>query len=138
MSKQTHLTNLVVNAQANALGALADGGFVDIYDGDQPVDGDDELTGQTLGVTLALGSPAFAPAALGIITANPIASALIMNDIVAKWGRVYRADHATKVMDISVGVSDANLIVRTTTFVRGVLLSCSGFTHTVAKKTIGA
>jgi hypothetical protein len=36
MPLNTQLTNAAVNAEANALAALLNGGFIDIYDGTQP------------------------------------------------------------------------------------------------------
>lgn len=69
MAKNTQLTNLAVNTEANALGALMDGGFIDVYDGTQPLSGDTSLAGQTLGVTLTFGTPAFAAAAAGTLIA---------------------------------------------------------------------
>jgi hypothetical protein len=72
MAKRTVLSELSVNTEANAFAALMDGGFIDFYDGAPPKDADTPVKGQTLGVTLGFGSPAFGPAVAGVITANPI------------------------------------------------------------------
>lgn len=56
MTKNTRLSTLVVNAQADALAALAAGGFLDMYDGVQPKSADDPVTTQKLGVSQAAHS----------------------------------------------------------------------------------
>lgn len=144
MAKNTRLTDLAVNAEADAFGALMNGGFIDIYDGTQPTSSDDAINGQRLGVTLTFGNPAFIPAIGGILSANPINSGVIVNQInPATWARIYRSDHKTVVMDVSVGMDDPragliyNIALPTVHLVPGVTLSFSSFTHSVAKSTPG-
>lgn len=130
--KRTVLSELSVNTEANAFAALMDGGFVDFYDGAPPKDADTPVKGQTLGVTLAFGSPAFGPAVAGVITANPITPGVAVARLnPATWARVYRADHRSAVMDVSVGVEDATITLPTTDIGPGVLVTCSYFSHKV-------
>lgn len=136
MSKNTQLTTLAVNTEADAFAALMNDGYLDIYDGSQPANGDVAISGQTLGVSIRFGAPAFLPAVAGLIAANPMTPGVIAASInPATWGRVYRSDHVTPVMDVSVGTSDANVVLPTTNLVAGVTVTVGSFTHTVAKST---
>lgn len=138
MAKDTRLTNLVATIQADALGALLNGGYIDILDGTRPATSDTPIAGQVVGVTLQLGTPAFAPAVDGILTANAIAPGVIINAISpATWGRVYKSDHVTAVLDISVGTNNANLLVATVVFTPGVTVQCLGWVHNVIKAAPG-
>jgi hypothetical protein len=137
MSKNTQLTNLAVNAMADALAALANGGSVKIYDGAQPATGDTAISTQVLLATLGLSATAFAAAVAGVITANAITAGVAGNTGTAAWFRVFKSDGATAVFDGSVGTSAANLILPTTSITAGVSVTCSSFTHTVQKATAG-
>jgi hypothetical protein len=139
MAKSTRLTNLAVNTEADAFARLMDGGFIDIYDGAQPESGDTPVSKQVLAVTLGLGSPAFMPALDGILIANPITSGVAKASVnPATWARVYRADHKTVVMDLSVGTRDANIILKTANIPEGVKIECSSFQHLIPKSLPGS
>lgn len=140
MPKSTRLSDIVVNAQADALASLLKDGFIDIYDGAQPESADVAVTTQRRCVSLKLGSPAFLPAEKGVLSANPIASGVAEADAEpATWARLYRADHKTPVMDVSVGTKDggSNIVLPTARIIRGVTVSCTSFVHSVAKSTPG-
>ena len=135
--KRTNLTDLAANAEADAFASLMDGGSIGIYDGEQPDTADDPLSGQKLGVTLGLSSPAFGRAAAGIIVANPIAAGTAIASLQrATWARVYSADRKP-VMDVSVGTRDAVIILPTVSIPAGVTVTCSFFSHAVTKSTDG-
>jgi len=140
MSRHTRLSSVLVNRQADVLAKLLVDGFIDIYDGLQPNDADDPISGgQTLGVTLRFGNPAFLPAEKGSIAANPIQSGTAVAELKkATWARCYADDHKTAVMDVTVGTADANIILPATHIVRGVMVGCTSFVHSIAKKTAGA
>lgn len=138
MAKNTQLTDLAVNTEGDAFSVLMDGGFIDMYTGSQPATGDTALGAQVLLVTLEFGTPAFSSAVAGIITANPITAGVAIATGTATWARIYRSDHTTKVMDCSVGTNAANIIVPTTAVSSGITVSCSSFTHTIAKATSGS
>jgi hypothetical protein len=70
MAKNTQLTNLAVNTEADALAALCNGGFMDIYDGTQPATGDTAITTQNKLASCALNATAFGAAVAGVLTAN--------------------------------------------------------------------
>ena len=143
MALNTQLTNLAVNTEANALAALANGGYIDILSGTQPASGDTAVGSQVVLTSLGFSATAFGTASNGVITANAIASGMgsvgaTMGGTAATWFRVYKSDHTTALWDGSVGTSAANMILSTTTISTGLVVSCSSFTHTVAKATSGS
>lgn len=139
MALNTQLSNLAVNTEANALGALLNSGFIDILDGSQPATADTALSGQNVLVTLTFSGTAFAGASAGVITANAISPGVAGMTGTAVWFRMYRSDHTTPVMDGSVGVviGSSNLVLSTTSLTIGVTVTCTSYTHTVAKATTG-
>jgi hypothetical protein len=137
VSKNTQLSNAGVNAEANALGALLDGGFIDVYDGTQPATGDTAVSTQTLLVTLTFANPAFGTAVAGVITANAVGSGTAGSGGTATWFRARKSDHSTVVFDGSIDTSNANMVLPSTSITAGQTVSCSALTHTVAKATSG-
>ena len=136
--KNMTLSELVVNAQADALAKMASGGFFDVFDGQQPMNADVGLTGQTCGVSLQMGSPAFGPAVDGRIHAHAMSGIVVNPLYLATWGRAFAADHATVLWDFTVGVGDEfNMPVRTATFLEGTTVEMVKYTHSVLKATPG-
>lgn len=134
MPKRTVLSEKSVNAEADAFGALMDGGFIDIFGGEAPTSSDMAVGDQIRAVSLAFGTPAFGRSAGGSIIANPIQSALAERTVnPVTWARVFRADHKTSVMDVSVGTRDATLILPTTNIAANVTITCSFFSHAIRK-----
>jgi len=138
MAKNTQLTNLAVSTEADAFSALFNTGFMDILDGAQPANGDTAITTQNVLAIIGFNSTAFAAAANGVITANPMtacsAASLTGN---AKWARCYKSDHTTKLMDISVDIAGntPNLVLNSIAIQANAQVSVSSFVHTVAKST---
>lgn len=133
MALNTQLADATVNAQANALAALCNGGFIKIYDGTQPASADTALSGNTLGVTLTFGATAFGAAVSGVITANPITSGNAVASITPTFARIFKSDGTTVVMDVSAGASGANMTIGA--FTAGTTVSVSSFTHDVRNAT---
>ena len=93
-----------VNAEANAVSALLNGGTVRLYDGSQPMAVDDPVTTQTLIAELRFGSPAFQVAAWGVARAHAIRACLsAVATGTPTWFRASAADN-TPVYDGSVGL----------------------------------
>jgi len=139
MAKNTQLSNAAANAEANALAALCNSGYIRIYDGSQPATADTALGAQVLLAELRFGATAFGAASAGVITANAITADASANASgTASWCRILQSDGTTVVMDGTVGTATSNLIVSTTTITATVNVSCSSFTHTVAKATAGS
>ena len=134
MALNTQMTDLAVNAQANALAALLNGGKIKVYNGSQPATADTALSGNTLGVTLTLDATAFAAAVSGVLTANAITSATAVADITPTWARICKSDD-TPVFDVSAGASGCNLTIGA--FTTGTTVGISSFTHDVRNSTAG-
>lgn len=137
MTLNTQLTNLAVDTEADAMSPLLDAGFLNIYDGAQPATGDTAITTQVKLAGLTFGVPAFGASVAGVITANAITSASADDTGTATWFRCYRSDGVTAVFDGSVGTSGANCVLNSVAISVGATVSCTAFTHTIAKSTSG-
>lgn len=116
------------SAAADAIVALADGGFLRIYDGIQPVNADTSLSGQTLLAELQFGTPAFGAATDGIALANSISDEdSVLEDGIASWFRVYSSDGTTSLWDGSVGDTGFNLNLDSLDFITGDVISVTSF-----------
>lgn len=108
-------SNAAANAACDAMAALANGGFLDIYDSAQPATADTAVGAQVKLARLTFGSPAFGASALGVATANAIGSAInALATGTAAWFRVWKSDGVTAVWDGSVGTATADLIINST------------------------
>lgn len=135
MALNTQVADATVNAQANTLAALCNGGLIRIYDGTQPATADSAVSGNTLGVTLTFGATAFPSAVSGLLTANAITSGTAVADITPTWARILKSDTTTVVMDVSAGAASANLTIGA--FTSGTVVSATSFTHDVRNSTSG-
>lgn len=134
MALNLKMANAGVNAEANALAAELNNGYLRIYDGSQPATADDAIGGQVLLAELRFGATAFGAAAAGVITANAITPDSSANATgTATWYRCLKSDGTTPVMDGSVGTSSANLILNSVAISSGAEVSVTSFQHTVTK-----
>lgn len=140
MSKNTQLSNLAVNAEADALSALLNSGYLRIYTGSQPAGADTALSGQTLLAELRFNATAAPAASNGVITFNAITAATAAATGVATWFRCLKSDGTSAVFDGTTDVSanTPNLTLNSTSISSGANVSVSSFTHTVAKATSGS
>lgn len=142
MALNTQLTNEIVNAQADALARLADHGWIDILDDTggtgQPATADTSIGSQVVLVSLRISATSAPAASAGVLTFNAITSGTAIASGTAKWFRVYKTDHTTPLWDGSVATSSANMVIATAGITSGQTVSCSSFTHTVAKATSGS
>lgn len=74
MALNAKRTNAAATAACDAMAVLANGGFLDIYDGAQPVTADTAVGAQVKLASLPLSATAFAGAVNGVATANAITS----------------------------------------------------------------
>jgi hypothetical protein len=105
-----------VNAAANAVTALLDGGRLQIFDGTQPSSPDLPPSARSLLlVELELSRPAFYTAERGAAEAQPIEVARARGTGTATWFRLVRAD-GQPAFDGSVGLegSGADLVLAST------------------------
>ncbi len=133
MPRNLHMSSASVNAEANALAVLANGGTLCIYDGVQPADADTAVTSQNLLAELPLGNPAFGSASNGVITANAISSDSDADASgTATWFRVKASDSST-LWDGSVGTSGCDLNLNSVSIQQHANVSVSSLVHTVTK-----
>lgn len=122
------------NAEAAALGALLDNGYLRIYDGAQPANADEAVTTQTLLAELRFGSPAFGAPSNGAVAANAITSDSSANASgTAAWYRCLSSDGTTVVLDGTVGTSGANLNLNSVGISAGAQVDVTAFTYTVPR-----
>lgn len=105
-------SNACVNAEADALAALLNNGYLRIYDGTQPTNADTAIGAQVLLAELRFGATAFGAAVAGLITANAITSDTSNNATgTASWFRALKSDGTSVVYDGSVGTATSDLIL---------------------------
>jgi hypothetical protein len=128
------LSNAGANAAADAVCALANTGYLRIYDGTQPANADVAVGAQVLLAELRFGATAFGAAANGVATANAITADASANATgTATWFRVLKSDGVTVLWDGSVGTATANLILNSVAITVGAAVSVSALTYTQSK-----
>jgi hypothetical protein len=131
---QPRLSDVAVSAEIDALTALLDGGFLDIYDGIQPATADTAITTQVLLASLGFGTPAFGAGVAGVATANAITPDSDANATgTASWYRCFKSDHTTVVTDGSVAASGANINMASVSIVQHATVSLPSFSLTASK-----
>jgi hypothetical protein len=124
-----------VVAGVNAVAALCNNGFLEIYTGSQPsLDGG--LTGTKL-AKLGFGATAFAgaTAAAGTVTAlaNAISSGLALATGTAGYFALLKSDDSTVVATGGVGTSGSDLNLSQLAITAGQTVACSTFSITEAQ-----
>ena len=134
MASNLKMADAGVNAEADALAALLNSGYLRIYDGTQPATADTAISTQVLLAELRFNATAFGASSAGVITANAISDDTDANNTgTATWFRALKSDGTTSVLDGNVGTSSANLVISTTSIVQHATVSVSSFVHTVTK-----
>lgn len=119
------------NAMVDALTALANSGYIRIYDGSQPANANTAVSTQTLLAELRFGATAFGSSTSGTATANAItADSSANNTGTAAWFRVLKSDGTTVLWDGSAGTSGCDLNLNTTSIVSGATVSITSMTFT--------
>ncbi len=121
----TTYTTSAANAATNAVTALLNSGFVEIYSGAQPATANTAIGAQALLVTLSFGATAFAGASGGVATANVISSGVAGASGTATWARLYKTDGTTPVLDCSVGTSGCNINLASASIAMGNTVAIS-------------
>jgi hypothetical protein len=137
MANNPFFSDATVIADVNAITALLNGGFLEIWSGSQPGDANQALTGTKL-AKLAL-SATFAPTAVAsgstgsrvvTATANAITSSAALATGTAGYFALLKSDDATVVAMGSVGTSGADLNLNTLSLVSGGTVAVTAFTIT--------
>jgi len=128
------MSDAAVNAEANALAALANTGYIRIYDGTRPTNADTAVGAQVLLAELRFGATAFGAAVAGVLTANAITPDAAANaGGTASWARILQSNGTTALWDDEVGTATSNIILNSITIGLGAAVSISALTHTVVK-----
>ena len=130
MNKNTQVTNLAVNAEADALTALLAGGKLNFHSGTQPATGDTALAANTLLAAPTFGTPAFPAAVAGVLTANAITAATAVATGKATFARTFKSDGTTAVMDQSVGMQLLGADYTFTSGTKMIAKASAGFSST--------
>lgn len=134
MANNPKWSNAAVNAEADALAALLNDGYLRIYDGSQPANADTAVGAQVLLAELRFNATAFAAAVAGLLTANALTADAAANATgTATWFRALKSDGTTVVFDGSVGTSAADLILDSVAIQVNADVSVTSFTHQVSK-----
>jgi len=142
MALTPKLSNVAANAEVDALTALLNGGYLEIYAGTQPTDADTAISGQTNLATLTFGTPAFGAGVAGVATANAIGADTDANaTATATWYRLFQSGHTPgsgdealkRVADGSIGTSSANLNLNSTAIQIHATVAVDSFTLTASK-----
>ncbi len=136
MAKNLKISDAAVNAQANALAALANNGYLRVYDGAQPANADTALGAQVLLAELRFGATAFAAAVAGVLTANALTPDSAANATgTAAWFRVLQSNGTSALWDGNVGVtgSTSDLELNSVGISINAAVSVSALTYTVPK-----
>lgn len=123
------------NVANNAVAALLNTGYVRIYSGTRPANGQAALSGNTLLAELRFGATAFGASASGVATANAITQTGTNNASgTATFARLFKSDGTSQIRDMDVVVSatpDA-VVASNTTVVAGGTFGISALTMTQA------
>lgn len=116
------------NSRADAITTFAgSGGKLAIFSGTQPATGG---TATTELVRFTLGTPFAGAASSGVLTVNLPADVNAAATGTASWGRIFKADGTTIVMDLSAGSSGTQIILNSTSLQAGVACSVTAITIT--------
>jgi len=128
MPSNLKYSNGTRNAQQNGLITYAgSNALINIYAGSQPANANTAISGQTLLVTLTV-TGSFGTDSNGTITLSSVANGTAVATNTATFFRITKSDATTVVMDGSVGISDADLVLNNTSIATGQVVSISAGT----------
>lgn len=85
-----------------------------LYNGAQPANANTAVTSQVLLASLTI-TGVFGTDVNGTLTLGAVTSAVALNAGTASWFRIFKSDNTTVVLDGSVGISSADLILNSVT-----------------------
>jgi hypothetical protein len=134
MGLNPKLTSLAATAEADAVAALLNNGWIRVYSGLQPSTADEAVSSQVVLAELRFGNPAFGSASDGAAAANAITGDSSANATgTATWFRCFQSDGTTPVFDGSVGTSNSNLVLNSVEISAGAQVDVTSFTFTAQK-----
>lgn len=131
MANNFKRSNESVSAEADAVCALCNNGYIRIYDGSQPANANTAVSSQTLLAELRFGATAFAAASDGVAQANAITKDGAANATgTAAWFRALKSDGTSPVWDGSVGTTGCDLNLATVSIVQNAEVSITSMSYT--------
>jgi hypothetical protein len=131
MALNPKISNTSASAAADAVCALANNGYLRIYDGTQPTDANTAITSQNKLAELRFGATAFGASVNGVATANAIADDTNAAATgTASWFRVLKSDGTTVVFDGSAGTAGCNLNLNSAAIQQHAKVSVTSLTYT--------
>jgi hypothetical protein len=132
MASNLQLSTASQNAEVNALVALANTGYIRIYDGVQPANANTAVSTQVLLAELRFGATAFGASSSGTATANAITDDSSANNTgTASWFRVLESNGTSVLWDGSVGAGGTfDLVLNTVSIVAAATVSITSMTYT--------
>ena len=119
MASNLKYSNGTRNAQQQGLITYAgSNAIIRIYDGSQPANANTAISTQTLLAALTV-TGSFGTDSNGTLTISSVASTTAVASGTASFFRIVKSDGTTVVMDGSIGTSDADMVVNTTTITSG-------------------
>lgn len=132
MSSNLKYAVALKNARENLISSqIGTSGKLVLYSGTQPTNPDTALSGNTTLAALTCSSTFAANASSGVLTANSISSATASATGTATWASL-QTSGGTRIVDMSVGTSGADLNLATVSIVSGATISVSSFIITSA------
>lgn len=134
MARSPKFAAATVNAQADLISDLLDGGKLRLYDSPKPATADDAITTQTLLAELTFGSPSAPAASDGVLVFNAITSDPSANATgTAAWARLLKSDGTTVVCDGTVGTAATDIVLVSTAIVAAAVVPLAGLSLTIKK-----
>jgi hypothetical protein len=134
MAADLRESNLIVNGKADYVSDQLDNGYLRIYDGTRALTADTAIGAQVLLAELRFNATAAPAAVAGVLTFNAMTADAGANATgTASWFRALKSDGTSAAFDGTVGTSDSDLILNTTSIVSGAEVSISSFTYTQPK-----
>lgn len=135
MARNLQLSYDAANAQADAIAAALNSGYLRVYDGTQPANADTAITTQNLLAELRFQATAAPAAVNGMVTFNTLVPDSQAANGTASWFRCLASDGTTVIFDGEIAESPgvADLVLSETALTTQVALVVSSFTYTVER-----
>ena len=128
MASNLQYSNGTRDAQQQGLILYAgSGAIIHLYTGTQPVNANTALSGNTLLVSLTI-SGSFGTDSNGTLTLGSVTNGTAVATGTATFFQITKSDNSTVVMNGSVGTSDADMVLNTTTINSGETVSITSGT----------
>lgn len=133
MASNVHFTTATLNGFLDTINTrIGASGLLRFYDGTQPTNADTALGAQVKLAELALTATAFGAAASRVITAAAITTDTAADATGTATWATFTTSGGTRVMDVSVGTSGADINMDSVSFVLNADIAVSSFTLTLA------